>query len=98
MLSLKNLILVAPILLSLTSAYTLTACTDTACSENCQVFDAPDTDEDGPCLDFGFTVMSLIYGDTSESSFVLSSTGAIVLTLQYRRTTGFVGPGARRMS
>lgn len=62
----KSIFLLASALTTLTSAYELTACTDTACSEGCQVFDAPDPDGNGPCLDFGFNAMSIIWSDAGE--------------------------------
>ncbi|KAJ5652114.1 hypothetical protein N7507_009540 [Penicillium longicatenatum] len=46
------------------SAYQLTACTDTKCSENCKVITNDDVSSTSSCNDFGFNVKSIEWYDT----------------------------------
>ncbi|KAJ5797799.1 uncharacterized protein N7503_007095 [Penicillium pulvis] len=49
---------------SIASAYQLTACTDTQCSENCKVITNDDVSSTSSCNDFGFFVKSIEWWDT----------------------------------
>lgn len=49
---------------SIASAYQLTACTDSKCSENCKVITNDDVSSTSSCNDFGFTVKSIEWWDT----------------------------------
>jgi hypothetical protein len=59
MIYMPQIILVLTASVSITSAYTITACTDGSCSENCVVLNGDDVDGTGPCNDFGFVAGSI---------------------------------------
>jgi hypothetical protein len=65
--TIRNVFLMLAASLPLTSAYQLTACTDTACSENCVVINGDDVDGTGPCNDLGFVAMSVEWYDTTNT-------------------------------